>query len=196
MFSSRLILLVIFSFLLHIGLAVFIYPVFYSDDLQSFLYSWGNIYERGPSFLKKEQSFSLIKAIDYHDFMLPIDKRVSVDFRKITKESKSLKNFPKFKIEQSFLKRQTGFYVDRETILVKTRVLTLLEEDTLLRKFLSRDKIKADLLISPTGKVIWVKGFDFSGDLYLRFDVDDWIRNLVFPPQKTYYWKTIEIVLE
>lgn len=194
---KRLLFIIIFSSLLHAGIFYLVSPVFYSGSFEKFLYSWGQFQDSGILPLRSRPPF-LANRTNYQEFLLPLNKQISVEPEKIARESKPHKSFPEREIRPSFAKKQVPFFfcLDRLNFPANLRGTVLREQDLALRKFFTKDKIKMNLLISPTGRVICVQESDFSGNILVRFDVEDWIRSLVFPAQRTYYWKRIEIVLK
>jgi len=195
--GKRLLFIIILSFLIHAGIFYLVSPVFYSGSFEKFLYSWGQFQDTGLLPLRSKPLF-LAKRANYQEFLLPSDKQISVEPEKIVRESKPIKSFPEHKIRPSFTKKAVPFFfcLDKLDFPDNLRLAAVTDKDLALRKFFTKDRIKMNLLISPTGRVICAQESDFSGDIHVRFDLEDWIRNLVFPAQKTYYWKYVEIVLK
>lgn len=183
MLRNRLIILVIISLFLHLGLFFLIYPVFDSRESKNFLYFWGQF-----DFRPSDDFPNKIKEADYKDFLLPLGRKSAVDFKKIPKKSLGQKIEPEIEINQSLArKKKYYFHPQKEYLSVVSPPW---------RDFFLKEEIRVNVLISPAGRAVWVKKANFSNDIFLRFDLDEWIRNLVFPTQGVYYWKSIEIVLK
>ena len=197
MLKNRLINSVVFSFGLHIGLFLLVYPVFYSESGKNFLYSW----PQGRSFMdldvQGKANSPLADRIDYRDFLLPVFKQFSGDFKKFSKKQAFPKVTPSFKFKELSKKSNRGYYLPAESqgLLFEAGALTEYQLAS-FRKLSPKTKVQVNVLVSPAGRVIWAQAPAFSLDVSLKFDLDDWVRSLFFQADGSYYWKTIEIVLE
>lgn len=192
--KSSLATFVIFSVFLHLSLGVIFVPVFDRPGPRSFLYSWGEF----PGAQRRAPRTELSKDTFYRQYLLPLKKQVPSDLTKIVTDLVLNKNIPQSPIKNPVRKKTQGYILslDKNTAAATVNLRPLLADEASLRKYLTKEKISVDILVSPSGRPIWVQEFSFSGDFWLRFDLEDWIRGLVFEPKSTYYWKNLEIVLQ
>ena len=195
-------MLVVMLLILHIAFLLYVQPILqYTQKEENFLYSWGQ-FHRGVSLIlpDKEKLSFLEKKTDFNEFLLPLDKQVRVKFDKINRESGVTRKYPSFmpqphpnlsKKEYPYL-----FYADTQKTPVKFDYSSISEQNSYLVKHLIKGKIEANVFISPTGRVIWAHQTSCPPDVTLRFDMHEWLRNMVFSPQKSYHWKNIEIMLK
>ncbi|MBN2120059.1 MAG: hypothetical protein JW734_03255 [Candidatus Omnitrophica bacterium] len=198
MLKSRLLILIVFSAVLHAVFSFFVCPVFRSEKAANFLYSWGQVHEVERRDSGPESGEFLNKKLDYNEFLLPLDKQAPVDFEKVARVRGFSKDLPSFIINKTLSKNRESYLIclGSSNSPIEPRFFPRLEEDDSFYRIFRKDRVNVEILVSPTGRAIWVQEFGFYSDVALRFDLDDWIRSLVFPAQKTYYWKNMEIVLK
>ena len=187
------------SLFLHVGIFYLIEPVFDPGDTQTVLYSWGQFQEIDLLRLNE----GLLVSDDtpgrtYQNFLLPLDKQIDTQLQKVSSRFSLLKSCPVYAIDKSFAKKPLPyvFCADKADSPVIIEFFTFIDKGISFAKPFSGNKIEVSLFISPSGRVIYAKKPSFYCDIFARFGLEDWAKNLVFQPQRTYYWKNIEIMIK
>lgn len=198
MLRSRFLNLTIFSSFLHIAFFSLVSPVFYSTRKDVPIYSWGNYDE--VSLLTRQGStppYFFTGKVNVEDFLLPFEKSFVVDFEKNSAHAIIFKKRPQVKIIA--ISKQVAppvlIYSHRLILGADIEFVNIKHKIPLTSPF-AKKRIVVRALISPTGRAMWIEDYNFLNDIKLRFDLDDWLRTLNFPPAEDYDWKTIQIMLK
>ena len=201
MLGNRLLKFSLFSLFLHLGLLFLITPIFY--------YSSNSEIE--PVFLGRFKGLGKISLVEksfyntdlfrwpLEDFLVSSPSKLFTYLKKISKEFVILeKELPFLEKEVFSGDKNFSFFYCIETNRVELGSFERLvssEVDGFLKKD-SSQKIKLSLLISPQGRVVWIKGLDFLSDFQLASQLECKLRNFLFSAKGIYYWKNIEIVVK
>lgn len=204
MLKNNLLKFTLFSLFLHLGLFFFLKPVFYSYHFQETRrFFWGSFEHLGdhrpaanllnPLFYKDMFKWRL------EDFSYSCQYKLINPLRKIRNNFIFLKETPEYKDSLTPPLEKTLF--DSYNIIGKSLELKVLDKPYFSKNLVFYLKsyskgFKLGLLISPQGRVIWIRGLGFSSNFQLNSLLEDEVRGLIFSPRGIYYWKNLEIVVK
>lgn len=190
-----------FSLFLHLGLFFLIVPIFYyssnSEVKSVFL---GRFKGLGKiSVLEKSFYNTDLFRWSLEDFLVSSPSKLFTYLKKISKEFVILEKELPFREGEVFSQDKnfaSFYYIERNRIeLGSFEELVSSGVDGFLKKN-SSQKIKLSLLVSPQGRVVWIKGLDFLSNFQLASQLEYKLRNFLFSAKGIYYWKNIEIVVK
>lgn len=198
MVKNLFVLLFAVSLFLHIGFLCLIEPVLGPIKSETVFYSWGQFNDTGILQFNRISSPPDNLLNSYDDFLLPLEKHIHTNPEKVKCRFSLFKSSEAYDVSESYAKKTLPylFSYHRPYPQQNIELSTFINNAIFFNKPLNEHKIILNLLISPSGRVIYIKKPSFYCTIPVRFDLEDWARNLVFAPQHSYYWKNMEIVLK